>query len=56
MAGALWERSLLGMLARAGFAEAGVRRWTGYRTSSCTRVALVSPIKPYGRPADQIRP
>ena len=37
IAGAVWERSLLEMLARAGFAEARVHRRTGYRTSSFTQ-------------------
>ena len=55
IAGALWERSLLEMLARAGFAEARVHRWTGYRTSSCTEGALVSAIKQGALPADRVR-
>jgi SAM-dependent methyltransferase len=31
------SRSLPEMLARAGFAEARVHRWTGYRTPTCTQ-------------------
>jgi len=40
------ERSLLEMLSDAGFVEARVHGWTGYRTSSCTQGALVSARKP----------
>jgi hypothetical protein len=39
------ERSLLEMLEEAGFVEARVHGWTGYRTSSCTQGALVSARK-----------
>ena len=58
MAGALWERSLLEMLALAGFAEARVHRWTGYRTSSCTegrwcRRSSKVPYRPTGSAMEQ---
>jgi hypothetical protein len=33
------------MLAQAGFVEARIQGWTGYRTSSCTEGALVSARK-----------
>jgi hypothetical protein len=39
------ERSLLKMLADAGFVESRVHGWTGYRTSSSTQGALVSARK-----------
>jgi hypothetical protein len=42
----VWERSLLEMLAEAGFVDGALLGWTGYRTSSCTRGALVSARKP----------
>jgi hypothetical protein len=34
------------MLEDAGFVEAVVHGWTGYRTSSCTQGALISVEKP----------
>jgi lactoylglutathione lyase len=34
------------MLAEAGFVDARIHAWTGYRTSSCTEGALVSARKP----------
>jgi hypothetical protein len=34
------------MLAEAGFVEAKMHGWTGYRTSSCTQGALVTARKP----------
>jgi hypothetical protein len=34
------------MLADAGFVDATIHGWTGYRTSSCTQGALVSARKP----------
>jgi hypothetical protein len=34
------------MLTEAGFVEATIHGWTGYRTSSCTQGALVSASKP----------
>ncbi len=46
LAGAVWERSLLGMLEEAGFVGAMVHGWTGYRTSSCTQGALISARRP----------
>jgi hypothetical protein len=39
------ERSLLEMLADAGFVDAMLHRWTGYHTSSCTAGALVTAKK-----------
>jgi hypothetical protein len=38
----VWEQSLLDMLADVGFVEASFHGWTGYHTSTCTQVALVS--------------
>jgi len=34
------------MLADAGFVDAKVHGWTGYRTSSCTQGALITARKP----------
>jgi hypothetical protein len=34
------------MLAEAGFVDARMHGWTGYRTSSCTQGALVTAKKP----------
>jgi len=34
------------MLADAGFVEAMLHGWTGYRTSSCTQGALITARKP----------
>ena len=36
----MWGRSLLQMLAEAGFVEGRIHGWTGYHTSSCTEGAL----------------
>jgi len=33
------------MLAEAGFVEAKMHGWTGYRTSSCTQGALITARK-----------
>jgi hypothetical protein len=38
------------MLAEAGFVEAMIHGWTGYRTSSCTQGALVSAAKEAAAP------
>jgi hypothetical protein len=34
------------MLAKAGFIEARIHGWTGYRTSSCTEGSLITARKP----------
>jgi hypothetical protein len=34
------------MLADAGFVEARIHGWTGYRTSPCTEGSLVTATKP----------
>ena len=44
-------RSLLQMLAQAGFADAAFHGWTGYVTSSRTQGGLVTARKPGGDPA-----
>lgn len=44
----MWGRSLLTMLAEAGFVEARLLGWTGYRTSAYTQGALVTASKPAG--------
>lgn len=44
-------RSLLHMLAEAGFAAATFYGWTGYVTSSRTQGGLVTARKPGGEPA-----
>jgi hypothetical protein len=36
------------MLNEAGFVDAKMRGWTGYRTSSCTQGALITARKPHG--------
>ena len=41
------------MLVEAGFVEAKVHGWTGYRTSSCTQGALVSARKPQSNPESE---
>jgi hypothetical protein len=41
-------RSLLRMLAEAGFADAAFHGWTGYVTSSRTQGGLVTARKPAG--------
>ena len=43
-----WGRSLLAVLADAGFVEGEVLGWTGYRTSAVTHGARVSARKPDG--------
>lgn len=45
VAGAIWERSLLEMLAEAGFVSPRFHGWTGYRTSAFTQGALVTAQK-----------
>jgi hypothetical protein len=42
---AIWERSLLKMLNEAGFVDAKMHGWTGYRTSSCTQGGLITARK-----------
>jgi hypothetical protein len=42
----VWGRSLLQLLAEAGFVEGRIHGWTGYRTSSCAEGALVTARKP----------
>jgi hypothetical protein len=42
IAGAVWGRSLLQLLAEAGFVEGRIHGWTSYHTSSCTEAALVA--------------
>jgi hypothetical protein len=42
----VWGRSLLQLLAEAGFVEGRIHDWTGYRTSSCTEGAVVTASKP----------
>ena len=42
----MWGRSLLQLLAEAGFVEGRIHGWTGYHTSSCTEGALISARKP----------
>jgi hypothetical protein len=42
----VWGRSLLQLLAEAGFGEVRIHGWTGYHTSSCTEGALVAARKP----------
>jgi hypothetical protein len=42
----VWGRSLLQMLAEAGFVEGRIHGWTDYRTSSCTEGALITARKP----------
>jgi hypothetical protein len=42
----VWGRSLLQLLAEAGFAEGRIHGWTGYHTSSCTEGALIMGRKP----------
>jgi hypothetical protein len=42
----VWGRSLLQLLAEAGFVEGRIHGWTGYYTSSCTEGALISAKKP----------
>jgi hypothetical protein len=42
----VWGRSLLQLLAEAGFVGARTHGWTGYHTSSCTEGALVTARKP----------
>ena len=44
-------RSLLQMLAEAGFADATFHGWTGYITSSRTQGGLVTARKPSSEPA-----
>jgi SAM-dependent methyltransferase len=44
--GAVWGRSLLQLLAEAGFDEGRIHGWTGYHTSSCTEGALITARKP----------
>ena len=44
----MWGRSLLQMLADAGFVEATIHGWTGYRTSSFTEGGLITARKPGG--------
>jgi hypothetical protein len=39
-------RSLLRLLAEAGFADAAFHGWTGYHTSPCTEGALLTARKP----------
>jgi hypothetical protein len=34
------------MLTEAGFVDARIHSWTGYRTSSCTQGALITAKKP----------
>jgi hypothetical protein len=41
----VWGRSLLQLLAGAGFVEGRIHGWTGYRTSSCTEGVLVTARK-----------
>jgi len=36
------------MLPDAGFVDASIHGWTGYRTSSCTQGALITATKPTG--------
>lgn len=40
------ERSLLEMLADAGFVETKFHGWTGYHTSPCTEGAMIVARKP----------
>jgi hypothetical protein len=40
------------MLADAGFVEARIHGWTGYRTSSCTQGALITATKLKGNMAE----
>jgi hypothetical protein len=42
----VWGRSLLQLLAEAGFVGGRIHGWTGYRTSSCTEGALATAMKP----------
>jgi hypothetical protein len=44
----VWERSLLQMLAEAGFAEPTFHGWTGYFTSPYTQGGLITARKPGG--------
>ncbi len=46
MAGAVWERSFLQMLADAGFVNVRFQGWTGLRTSSLTQGAHLTARKP----------
>jgi hypothetical protein len=46
VAGAVWERSFLGMLADAGFVDGRFDGWTGFRTSSLTQGAHLTARKP----------
>jgi hypothetical protein len=46
VAGAVWGRSFLQMLADAGFADARFLGWTGFRTSSLTQGAHLTARKP----------
>jgi hypothetical protein len=47
----VWERSLLQMLAEAGFAEPTFHGWTGYFTSPYTQGGLITAWKPGGETA-----
>jgi hypothetical protein len=42
----VWGRSLLQLLAEAGFVEGHIHGWTGYHTSPCTEGALITATKP----------
>ncbi len=50
----MWGRSLLQLLAEAGFVESRIHGWTGYHTSSCTEGASITATKPpVGRQAEE---